>query len=74
MEKKSQDFSLEDALRLAKSPAAQELIALLQRRDSTGLQQAMEDAAAGNYKNAGQRLNGLLASPEAQALLRELGR
>ena len=74
MQKKSEDFSVEDAMRLAKSPAAQQLLHLLQQQDSARLNQAMGSAAAGDYRQAGQTLQELLASEEAQALLRQLGR
>jgi len=73
MEKKSQDFSKEDILRMAKSPAGQQLLALLQQQDSTALAQATAQAKAGNFSQAGQTLSALLSSPEAQKLMKELG-
>ena len=74
MQKKSEDFSVQEALRLAKSPAGRQLMAMLQRSDSGQLQQAMQQASAGDYVKASQTLNSLLGSEEAQALLKELGR
>ncbi len=73
MEKKFQDFSAEEVMRLAKSPAGQQLIALLKQKDNTGLEQAVTQAKSGNYMQAGQTLSALLSSPEAQRLLKELG-
>ena len=73
MEKKSQDFSKEDILRIAKSPAGQQLMALLQQKDSTALAEATAQAKSGNYSQAGQTLSALLSSPEAQKLMKELG-
>ena len=73
MEKKSQDFSMEDMMRIAKSPAGQQLLALLQQKDSAALAQATAQAKSGNYAQAGQTLNALLSSPEAQKLMKELG-
>ena len=73
MEKKSQDFSMEDVKRIAKSPAGQQLMALLQQRDSDALAQATAQAKAGNYAQAGQTLSAILSSPEAQKLMKELG-
>ena len=73
MEKKSQDFSIKEAQRLANSPQGQQLMQLLQKSDSAALEKAMAAANAGNYKEAGKLLNGLLASPEAQQLIRQLG-
>ena len=73
MEKKSQDFSIKEAQRLAGTPEGQRLMALLQQNDSGQLQKAMAQANAGNYKEAGNLLQAMLTSPEAQALLRQLG-
>ena len=73
MEKKSQDFSIKEAQRLANSPAGKELMALLQRGDSAAVQKAMDLAAAGDYAAAGKALNTLLSSPEAQTLIQQLG-
>ena len=73
MEKKSQDFSIEKAKRLAESPEGQQLLALLQQGDSTQLQKAIAQANAGNYKEAGNLLQTLLSSPEARKLIQQLG-
>ena len=73
MEKKSQDFSMKEAQRLAQSKEGQQLMQLLQQKDAGQLQKAMEAASAGNYKEAGTLLNSLLSSPEAQKLMRQLG-
>ena len=73
MEKKSQDFSIKEAQRLAGPPVGQRLMALLLQNDNGQLQKAMAQANAGNYKEAGNLLQAMLTSPEAQALLRQLG-
>ena len=73
MQKNSEDFSVQEALRLAKSPAGQQLIAMLQRSDSGQIKQAMDQAAAGNYGKAKDTLSELLSSPEAKKLLEQLG-
>ena len=73
MEKKSQDFSIKEAQRLAKTPEGQRLMALLQQSDSGQLEKAMAEVNAGNYKEAGSLLQSLLSSPEAQQLIRQLG-
>ena len=72
MEKNSQDFSIREAKRLAKTPEGQTLMAMLQQKDDGSLQKAMDEAAAGNYKAAGAILNSLLSSPEAQQLIRKM--
>ena len=73
MEKKTQDFSMQEAQRLANTPEGQKLVQLLQERDSAAMQKAMADASAGNYKEAGKALSSLLSSPEVQQLIREMG-
>ena len=73
MEKKPQDFSMEEVMRLAKSPAGQQLLAILKQGDSAALAQATAQAKAGDYSQASQTLSAMLSSPEAQKLLKELG-
>ena len=60
MQKKSEDFSIEEALRLSKTPAGQQLIAALQQADQSELQKIAQQATAGNYASAAQQLNALL--------------
>ena len=72
MQKKNQDFSMDEVMRLAKSPAGQQLMAILQQNDSAKLEQAVSQAKTGDYAQAGQTLRAMLSSPEAQKLLKEL--
>ena len=73
MQKNSENFSIQDAMRLASTPAGQELLSLLRRSDSAQLQQAAQLASAGNYTQAQQLLSGFLRDPEVQQLLFQLG-
>lgn len=73
MQKNSQNFSMEEAMRLANTDAGQQLLALLKQSDGKMLQQAMDQAAAGNYEGMKTALSSLLATAEVQALLKELG-
>ena len=73
MPKKIEDFSMEDITRLAQTPAGQQLIAMLRQGDSAQLQQAVAQAQAGDYSQAGKTLSTLLSSPEAQKLIKQLG-
>lgn len=73
MQKKNQDFSMEEVMRLANSPAGQQLLAMLKQGDSAKLEQAVTQAKTGDYSQAGQTLSTMLSSPEAQKLLKELG-
>ena len=65
---------MQDALRLAKSPAGQQLLAMLQQADQDKLQQIMQQASTGQYDQAKASLENILTSPEAKALIQELGR
>lgn len=73
MQKKSEDFSMEEVMALAKSPAGQQLLAMLQRSDGDRVQQAASQAAAGDFAQAAKTLQQMLSSPEAQALVKQLG-
>ena len=73
MEQKSQDFSIQQAQRLAATAEGQKLMQLLQQQDSGQLEKALAAASAGKYKEAGDLLNTLLSSPEARQLIRQLG-
>lgn len=74
MQKNYDDFSIQEAMRLANSPAGQQLLALLKRTDSTALQQAAAQASAGDMEKAKAALQQFMATPQAQELLKELGR
>lgn len=73
MSKKSDEFSMNDAMRLAKSPAGQQLFAALQAQNADTLQQAMDQAAAGDYEQVKKTMSALLQDPKMQAFLRRLG-
>ena len=72
MQKKSEDFSVQEAMRLAKTPAGQQLIALLQQEKGDKLQDIIRLAQAGNMQAAGSALQGVLSDPTAKALIREM--
>lgn len=69
MEKNSQNFSMEDAMKLARSPEARQLFDLLQAKNPS----AVADAASGDYQKLRQSLGSLMADPEIRALLKQLG-
>lgn len=73
MQEKNQNFSMEEVMRLAKSPAGQQLLAMLKQKDSAALDQAANLAKTGNYAQAGKALSAMLSTPEAQKLMKELG-
>ena len=71
MEKKSQEFSMQEAMRLAKSPAGQQLLAMLRQADSQQLQQAMTQVSSGDYTSAQTTIQSLLQNPEIQKMLQK---
>lgn len=73
MQEKNQNFSMEELMKLANSPAGQQLIAMLKSQDSSKLEQAAAQAKSGDYAQAGQTLSSMLSSPEARKLIKELG-
>ena len=73
MQKKSQDFSMEELARLAESPAGQQLLAMLRQSGGPQMQQAAEKAAKGDYGDAMALARKLMEDPQAQALLKQLG-
>lgn len=74
MRKNSNDFSMQEAMRLAQSETGQQLMAALQTQNADAVSQAMEQAAAGDMEKARQSISSLLASPQIQALLEQLRR
>lgn len=64
--------SVQEAMRIASSPEAAQLKALLQQSNAQGLRQAMEQAAQGDYAAAKNTINAFLATPEAKELLDQL--
>lgn len=73
MKKKSEDFSMEDAARLAQSDTGRQLYSALRRKDSALFQQAMGQAASGNFDQVKETMSALLADPEIRDLLSRLG-
>ena len=71
MEKKSQDFSIQDAMNLAKSPAGQQLLTLLRQADQDTLQKAMAAANAGDYAKAARTLNSVI-TPQMRKIAKDL--
>ena len=60
-------------MQLARSPAGQELLSLLQRTGGQQLQNAMARASAGDYADARDTISALLEDPRMRQLLQQLG-
>ena len=73
MQKNSENFSLQDIMVLANSPAGKQLISLLQQSDPSTIRAAVEQASAGDYMQAKKALEPLLASDEVKHLIKQLG-
>ena len=75
MQKKTEgfdEFSVHKAAAMAKSEAGQQLLGLLQREHGDQLRGAMEQAKAGNFAQAKEMMERLMASEQAQNLLKKL--
>lgn len=70
----SNETDLQRAKQLSGSDAARKLMELLQRSDPQQLQKVLESAAKGDFRQAQQALSPLMNDPQAQKLLKELGR
>lgn len=67
-------ISMQEVLRMAASPAGQQLIAMLRKQSDSDFQAAMSSAASGDYTQAKQAIEKLMADPQALKLLKQLGR
>lgn len=65
--------AIREAMRLAKTPAGQQLLNMLQQNSSEDLRRAMEKAAAGDMSQAKQAVSGMLKDPQVQKLLEQMG-
>ena len=68
-----QSFSIDDAKKIASTSSGKQLIALIKKAGNQDLQSVLEDAKSGDYETMRQKLEPLLASPEVQELLRQIG-
>ncbi len=73
MQKNSQDFSMQEAMRLAKTPAGQQLFSLLQQSGGENLQHAANQASVGDYAKLEALLKNAVKNPEIAALIKQLG-
>lgn len=70
---KPQDFSIQQAMQIAQTPAGQQLIALLRSTGGSSFNDALSKAAAGDYSQAKDMITAMLQNPEARKLLEQLG-
>ena len=67
------EHAIQEAMRIAKSSAGQQLLQMLQNGNQESLNRAMQLAAAGNYEQAKAILTEMLADPKAKELLKKMG-
>lgn len=68
------DPKIQEAMRLAQTPAGQQFIATLQKSNGVDLQKAMDAAASGDFTPIKQLLSKALKDPQTQKLLEHLGK
>lgn len=73
MDKKSERPSIQEAQKLASSPAGQQLLSTMKQKDPEAMQKAMQQMAAGDFSKIPQTLGPLLESEEIKKLLKQLG-
>ena len=74
MAQNNHSFSMEEAQRLAQTDAGKKLLSFIQSQNSPQLQAAMQQASTGDYTQLKKTLDAMMASTEAQALLKQLER
>lgn len=72
MEKDSGLIDFSSLLKIASSPAGQQLLSLVQQNRDDRFDEAMRQAEAGHYTQAQELLSKMLSTKEAQNLLREI--
>lgn len=72
MQKNFDEFSMQEALRLAQSDAGQQLLAMLQSQHKDEMNAAMASAGSGDYQQVKKTLASFLSDPKTHALLRQL--
>ncbi len=72
MAKDSGGIDYAQLLKIANSPAGQELLSLVQKNKDAQFDQAMQQAQAGDFSQAKDVLQKMLSTPEAQALMEKI--
>lgn len=68
----NQEFSMQQAMKLAQSDAGQQLFSLLQSTEGDKLQSAMDHAAAGDMEQVKKTMQQLMQSAQVQDLIRKM--
>ena len=73
MQKNSADFSMEEAMAFANSPAGKQLLAMLQNTNNQSMQNAMDALAEGNMDKAKDALRQASSDPKIQKIMKQFG-
>lgn len=73
MQKSSGEFSMQDAMRFAKSPVGEQLLSMIQKKNPEALNQAMTQANEGNYDQIKDTMSALLKDKDIQKMLKQFG-
>ena len=73
MDINSNHISMQEAMRMAKSPAGQQLLTLLQQSDPETIEKAMAQASSGDFSQISETLAPILASEDVKKLLQQMG-
>lgn len=68
----SHNFSMEQIMAFASSPAGRQLLSALQEKDGSLLTKARSHAQAGDMAKAKESLTSLLSDPKIQQILKQL--
>lgn len=72
MERNFDGISMQEAMRLAKTDTGRQLYDILRSQKGDALDQAMADAAAGDYTKVKESISAMLTSPQVKALMEQL--
>lgn len=72
MQKNFDEFSIQEAMRLANTDLGRQLITLMQNQHSSAFQNVMNSAKAGDMEQAKHSLSSILADPQTKVLLQQL--
>ena len=72
MAKDSGGIDFSELMKIANSPAGQELISLVQKNRDEHFDRAMQQAQDGDYSQAQAMLSQILSTPEARDLIKKL--
>ncbi|MGM9605068.1 MAG: hypothetical protein ACI3XG_08375 [Faecousia sp.] len=72
MAKDSGGIDFSELMKIANSPAGQELISLVQKNKGEHFDEAMQQAQAGDFSQAQAMISQILSTPEAKDLMKKI--